>query len=117
MYIFNSFYLLHSYNSSFLICLCFNMVSLRGQKKLGARPDRAPLGVYFKISDEHPYPFRMQSPPPGLWSLVVMVRKLSHYTGKTDPKLDSLSFLTLITKPFRVIRRSAFGFLQNTPDE
>ena len=34
MYIFNSFYLLHSYNPSFLICLCFNMVSFRGQKSL-----------------------------------------------------------------------------------
>ena len=45
MYIFNSFYLLHSYNPSFLICLCFNMVSFRGQKKLGPRPDRSLLGV------------------------------------------------------------------------
>ena len=66
MYIFNSFYLLHSYNPSFLICLCFNMVSFRGQKKLGARPDRSPLGVQFKISNEHRHPFRMQSPSPGL---------------------------------------------------
>ena len=33
MYIFNLFYLLHSYNPSFLICLCFNMVSIRGKKK------------------------------------------------------------------------------------
>ena len=45
MYIFNSFYLLHSYNPSFLISLCFSMVSFRGQKKLGPRPDRSPLGV------------------------------------------------------------------------
>ena len=45
MYIFNSFYLLHSYNPSFLICLCFNMVSFRGKKKLGPHPDRSPLGV------------------------------------------------------------------------
>ena len=43
MCIFNSFYLLHSYNLSFLICLCFNMVSFRDQKKLGPRPDRSPL--------------------------------------------------------------------------
>ena len=28
-----------------LICLCFNMVSFRGQKKFGPRPDRSPLGV------------------------------------------------------------------------
>ena len=26
-------------------CLCFNMVSFGGQKKLGPRPDRSPLGV------------------------------------------------------------------------
>ena len=38
------------------------MVSFRGQKKLGPRPDRSPS---FKISDEHPHPFHMQSPPPG----------------------------------------------------
>ena len=63
MYIFNSFYLLHSYDPSFLICLCFNMVSFRGQKKLGPRPDRSPLGVSFKISDEHPHPFHMRSLP------------------------------------------------------
>ena len=35
MYIFNSFYLLHLYNPSFLIYLCFNIVSFRGQKSLG----------------------------------------------------------------------------------
>ena len=35
MYIFNALYLLQSYNPSFLICLCFNMVSFRGQKSSG----------------------------------------------------------------------------------
>ena len=45
MDIFNAFYLLHSYNPSFLNCLCFSMVSFRGQKELGPRPDRSPLGV------------------------------------------------------------------------
>ena len=46
MYIFNSFYLLHSYNPSFLICLCFNMASFRDQKKKAwERRDRSPLGV------------------------------------------------------------------------
>ena len=69
MYIFNAFYLLHSYNPSFLICLCFNMVSFRGQKKLGPRPNRSLSGVFklklkLKISDEHPHPFHMQSLPP-----------------------------------------------------
>ena len=29
----------------FFICLCFKMVSFRGQKKLGPRPDWSPLGV------------------------------------------------------------------------
>ena len=56
MYIFNAFYLLHSYNQSFLISLCFDMVSFRGQKKLGLGPDR---------SDEHPHPFHMRIPPQG----------------------------------------------------
>ena len=66
MYILNSLYLLHSYNPSFLIWLCFNMVSFRGQKKLGPRPDRSPLGVEFKICDEHPHPFHIRSlPSPG----------------------------------------------------
>ena len=45
MYIFNSFYLLYSYNPSFLIFLRFIIVSFRGQKNLGPRPDRSPLGV------------------------------------------------------------------------
>ena len=44
----------------FFICLCFNMVSFRGQKKLGPRPDRSPLGILFKTSDEHPHPFHMR---------------------------------------------------------
>ena len=69
MYIFNSFYSLHSFNPSFLICLCFNMVSFRGQKKLGPRPNRSLSGVFklklkLKISNEHPHPFHMQSLPP-----------------------------------------------------
>ena len=36
MHIFNLFYLLHSYNPTFLICMCFNMVSFRDQKKTWA---------------------------------------------------------------------------------
>ena len=40
------------------------LVSFRGQTKLGPRPNRSPLGVQFKISDEHPHPFNMRSPPP-----------------------------------------------------
>ena len=43
------------------------MVSFRGQKKLEPRPDRSPLEVLFKISDEHPTPFicGVHPPPPG----------------------------------------------------
>ena len=40
------------------------MVSFRGQKKLAPRPDQSPLRVLFKISDEHPRPLNMRSPPP-----------------------------------------------------
>ena len=39
------------------------MVFLRGQKMLGPRPDRSPLGVSFKFSNEHPHPFHMRGPP------------------------------------------------------
>ena len=47
MCIFYSFYSLHSYNLSFLICLCFNMVSFRDQKKLGPCPHGSLLYVEF----------------------------------------------------------------------
>ena len=46
---FNSFYLLYSLNPSFLICLCFHMVSFRDQNKLGPRPDRSPLGGLIQV--------------------------------------------------------------------
>ena len=39
--------------------------SLLGVKnELGPSQDRSPLGVSFKISNEHPHPFHMRSPPP-----------------------------------------------------
>ena len=44
------------------------MVSSRGQKKLEPRPDRSPLGLSFKISDEQPHLFHMRSPNPGATS-------------------------------------------------
>ena len=47
------------------------MVVLRGQKKVGPRPDWSPVGVLFKISDEHPRLFiREFSPPEALYSSV-----------------------------------------------
>ena len=41
------------------------MVSFRGQNLLKPRPDWSPLGVKFKISDEHPRLFHMGVHPPG----------------------------------------------------
>ena len=41
------------------------MVSFRGQKTPGPRPDWSPLRVSYKISDEHPSPFYMGVLPPG----------------------------------------------------
>ena len=72
----------------FFICLCFNMVSFRGQKKLGPRPDRSPLGLLFKTSDEHPHPFHMRSPPPtppGLDCCIVI--------GAESGKVSKMSFV------------------------
>ena len=48
------------------ICLYYKLVSFRGLYKLRPRPDWSLLGVKFKISDEHPRPFYMGVPPPGL---------------------------------------------------
>ena len=42
MYIFNSFYLLHSYNPSVCV-LTWPLLGVK--KKLGPRPDWSPLGV------------------------------------------------------------------------
>ena len=44
------------------------LVSFRGQKLREPRPDWSPLGVNFKILDEHPYLFYISSPPPGDYS-------------------------------------------------
>ena len=71
MYIFNSFYLLHSNNPSFLICLCFNMASFRRKNKAWATP----RSVSFRGLIQN---FRRASPPlsyaefpPGLQGLKV----------------------------------------------
>ena len=46
------------------------MISFRGKKKkVGPRPDWSPLGVSFKISDEHPHPFHMRSPSRDIYAL------------------------------------------------
>ena len=84
MYIFNLFYLLHSYNPRFLICLCFNMVSFSGKKKLGPRPDRSPLGGFIQNFRRASPPLSYAEFPPG------------ESTTLPPPKLESL----LILKPF-----------------
>ena len=62
MYIFNSFYLLHSYNPSFLICLCFNMVSFRGQKSFSLQVFNS------KFPTSIPTPFICEVPPGHSWN-------------------------------------------------
>ena len=127
MYIFYSFYLLHSYNPSFLICLCFNMVSLRGQKKFGPRPDRSPLGVKFKISDEHPHPFHIRSPPPGGISSCLNLLSLNVLINTTSLHLylSSETFTGLYTKwdsftprkyKINLVRTLAFRCYRICPD-
>ena len=64
MYIFNSFYLVHSYNPSFLICLCFNVASFRD---LGATPRpvsiRGLIQNFWRASPALSY---AESPAPGI---------------------------------------------------
>ena len=64
MYIFNLFYLPHSYNPRFLICLCFNMVSFRGQKSLGHTQIGLPYGFNSKFPTSIPTTFICRVPPP-----------------------------------------------------
>ena len=78
-------------------CLCFNMVSFRGQKKLGPRPYWSPLGVQFKISDEHPHLFHMRSPPPVFIRAIVdreraiFRRRILHLSWPTDLTVTGLT--------------------------
>ena len=78
------------------------MVSFRGKKELGPRPDRSLLGVKFKISDKHPHPFHMRSPhtsPPPSQAEAIdpVVCKSSlpcfFYTGFLLPLID-VSFVS-----------------------
>ena len=65
MYIFNLFYLPHSYNPCFLICLRFNMVSFRGQKSLGHTQIGLPYGFNSKFPTSIPTTFICRVPPQG----------------------------------------------------
>ena len=96
MYIFNAFYLLQSYNPTFLICLCFNMVSFRGQKKLGSRPDRILQGFNSKFPTSIPTPFICGVPPGGSCSIKV-VEKLTIYSPSCQqPKLEVFTIDSLL---------------------
>ena len=53
-------------------------MAFRGQKKLGPRPDWSPLGVEFKISDEHSHPFHVRNFPLGF--------RASHETMASAPE-------------------------------
>ena len=65
MYIFNLFYSLPSYNPSFLICLCFNMVSIRSQKKAWATPRSVSFtGLIQNFRRASPPLSYAESPPP-----------------------------------------------------
>ena len=52
-----SFRVAHEEIKKYTLCIIFFF--FRGQIKLGPRPDWSPLGVQFKISDEHRHPFYM----------------------------------------------------------
>ena len=84
MYIFNAFYLLHSYNPSFLICLCFNMVSFRGQKSL-ATPRSVSFRALIQNFQRASPPLSYTESPPGLpvgGILVFEERGKPEYTEK-----------------------------------
>ena len=61
-----------SFSTRKIYIVCVLTGSLRGQKKLGPRPDRSPLGVYFKIFNEHPQPFHMRGPSL-IWSNTCLI--------------------------------------------
>ena len=52
------------------LCVCSP-----GGTGVGPRPDRAPLGVEFKISDEHPRPSLYGSPPPPPGGCLLLMKK------------------------------------------
>ena len=68
MYIFNSLYLLHSYNPSFVICLCFNMVSFRFQNSLAHALIGLLQGFNSKFQTSIPTPFICEVPPGHSWN-------------------------------------------------
>ena len=46
-----------------IIVLLFIQNNFQFKKTAKTQPNWSPLGVYFKISDEHPLPFHMGVPP------------------------------------------------------
>ena len=61
-----SFRVAREKNVKILYCLCFNMVSFRGPKKLEPRPNWSPLGVLFQNFSRAspPRSYAESSPPP-----------------------------------------------------
>ena len=111
MYIFNSFYLLHSCNLSFLICLCFNIVCFRGEKKKAWATPRSVSfrGLIQKVRRASP-PLSYEESPPGIppsgktdtWSVSFRKQTAEETEKKKKPaaylvlrSFDSLLYLTL----------------------
>ena len=59
------------------------MVSFRGQKKLGPRPDGSPLGVNSKFPTSIPTPFISGVPPPGTTHMKSIERGLTRGLKRT----------------------------------
>jgi len=110
MYIFNSFYLLHSYNPSFLICLCFNMVSFRGQKKAWAMPRSVSFRGLIQNFRRASTPFSYvespnPTPPPQNFTIIDQEKhKTNKFTFGTPWLLD-LIFIYVISIKFPSLRR------------
>ena len=100
------FYLLHSYNPSFLIYVCFNKVSFRGQKKLGHAQIGLLEGFNSKFPTSIPTPFICRVPPPGIFTYFYI--NLFMHSGQC---LFNTSFHNYSTRSKLNIRRSSASTL------
>ena len=98
MYIFNAFYLPQSYNPSFLICLCFDMVSFRGQKSLGHAQIGLLQGFNSKFPTSIPTPF-ICGVPPGDHALLKLLKNCPFTAPPAkNPSSKSLQLLVYYQK-------------------